>query len=97
MLFTHPMTTDTTVISIKPKAIACRSTPTQTELPQKHAAVQACGCRECLSLALAPESRRDYICVKWDQVDDLLSLVAELKEEVEKLKSIRGCDRKTDW
>ena len=32
-----------------------------------------------------------------DQVNDLLSLVAELKEEVERLRSIRECEREIDW
>lgn len=94
MVFTYSIRTDTTVISIKPKGIAS-CTATQTELPQKHAAVQVGGCRECLSLALAPEGRRDDTCAQWDQVDDLLSLVADLREEVERLKNIRGSDRKT--
>lgn len=97
VVFAYPMRTDTTVTSIKPKAIARRSAATQTELPQKHKPVQACNCRECLSLALAPKDRRDYTWVQWEQVDDLLSLVAELREEVESLKSIRGSDRKIDW
>jgi len=30
-------------------------------------------------------------------VNDLLSLVAELKEEVERLRSIRECEREIDW
>jgi len=30
-------------------------------------------------------------------VIDLLSLVAELKEEVERLRSIRECEREIDW
>ena len=32
-----------------------------------------------------------------DQLDDLLSLVAELKEEVKRLRSIRECEREIDW
>lgn len=40
-------------------------------------------------MALAPEGRRDYTCVQWDQVDDILSLVAELRE-VERLKSTKS-------
>jgi len=57
---------------------------TQTEFPHKHTAVQVSGCRECLRLALIPEDSRDNSCVRCDQVSDLLSLVAELKEEVER-------------
>jgi len=40
--------------------------------------------RECLSLALVLEDSRDNCCVQCDQVNDLLNLVAELKEEVER-------------
>ncbi|GAB0203337.1 zinc finger protein 462-like [Grus japonensis] len=40
---------------------------------------------ECLSLSLGLEGSRDNSCLRCDQVDDLLSLVAELKEEVERL------------
>lgn len=50
-----------------------------------------------MTLALAPEGRRDYTCVQWDQVDDLLSLMAELRDKLERLKSIRVSDRKIDW
>jgi len=35
--------------------------------------------------------------VRCDQVNDLLSLVAELKEEGEMLRSNRECDREVDW
>lgn len=34
-------------------------------------------------------------CLRCEQVNDLLSLVAELREEVERLKSIRESER--DW
>jgi len=67
------------------------------ELLHKHTAVQVSGCRECLSMVLVPEDSRDNSCVLCDQVDDLLSLVAELKEEVERLRSIRECEREIDW
>jgi len=70
---------------------------TQTEAPCKNAGVQVSGCRECLSLALVPEDSRDNGCVRCEQVNDLLSLVAELKEEVERLRSIRECEREIDW
>ena len=35
--------------------------------------------------------------MRCDQLDGLLSLVAELKEEVERLRSIRECERELDW
>jgi len=78
------------------KAIARRSVGTQIEVPQKHTAVQVSGCRECLSLALVPEDSRDNSCVRCDQVVDL-SLVAELKEEVERLRNVRESEREIDW
>ena len=37
------------------------------------------------------------MCVSCDQLNDLLSLVTDLKEEVEKLRSIRECEREIDW
>ncbi|KFW72624.1 hypothetical protein AS28_04863, partial [Pygoscelis adeliae] len=69
----------------------------QTEPSRKHAAVQVSGCRECLSLSAVAEGGRDDTCVRCDQVDDLLCLVAELKEEVERLRSIWECEREIDW
>ncbi|GAB0179489.1 hypothetical protein GRJ2_000414200 [Grus japonensis] len=77
--------------------LARRHVATQTELPQKHAATQISGCRECLSLALAGEGSSEIGCLRCDQVDDLLSLVAELREEVERLRSIREAEREIDW
>jgi len=70
---------------------------TQTEAPHKNAGVQVSGCRECLSLALVPEDSRDNSCVRCEQVNDPLSLVAELKEEVERLRNIRECEREINW
>ncbi|GAB0179564.1 hypothetical protein GRJ2_000421700 [Grus japonensis] len=55
---------------------------TQTELLQKHAATQVSGCRECQSLSLGMDGSEENGCVRCDQVDDLLSLVAELREKV---------------
>lgn len=47
------------------------------------------GCTECLSLLLPGEGGRNSTCGRCEQVEDLLSMVAELKEEVETLQSIR--------
>lgn len=41
--------------------------------------------------------QRDCVCVRCEQVDDLVRVVAELKEEVEKLRAIRECERETEW
>lgn len=70
---------------------------TQTELLCKHVAVQVSGCNECLSLALLPQGSRDTVCIRCDQVNDLLRKVVELKEEVERLRSIRNCENEIDW
>ena len=43
------------------------------------------------------EGTSDNTCVCCDQLDDLLSLVAELKEEVKRLKSMRECKREFGW
>ena len=56
---------------------------TQTETLPKNVAVQVSGCWECLSLVLPGEGGRNSSCVRCQQVGDLLSMVAELKEEVE--------------
>ena len=85
------------LVSTPAKAITRRSVVTQTEGPHKHTAVQVSGCMQCLSLALVPEDSRDNGCVWCNQVKDLLSLVAELKEEVERLRSIREREREIDW
>jgi len=81
------------MVTTRGKAVARRSVGTQTEAPCKDTGVQISGCRDCLSLALVPEDSRDNSCVRCDQINDLLSLVAELKEEVERLRSIRECER----
>lgn len=51
---------------------------TQTELLGKHAAVQVSGCRICHSLSLVTDGSRENSSVRCDQVDNVLSLVAEL-------------------
>ena len=40
---------------------------------------------------------RDSTCKRCEQWDDLLSMVVELKEEVEKLRGIRECEQDVDW
>ena len=37
------------------------------------------------------------MCVRCEQVDDLVCLMAELKEEVERLRDIRECEWEIDW
>ncbi|KAJ7407883.1 hypothetical protein WISP_124046 [Willisornis vidua] len=78
-------------------AVNTRSVSTQT-LPSKNdAATQASGCAECLSLALVPENGMGGTCVQCEQVNDLLCLVAELKEEVERLGCTRESEKEVDW
>ena len=62
-----------------------------------HATVQVLACRECLALSLLQEGSQDTSCVQCEQVDDLLSLVGELKGEVERLRSIQDCGKGIDW
>lgn len=68
---------------------------TYTELTKRHTGVQASGYRECLSIPLG--CSRDSSCVRCDQVDSLLCLVAELQDEVERLRSIRAPEVAIDW
>jgi len=72
------------MVSTQGKAVARRSEGTQMEVPHNYMAVWVSGCRECLSLALVLEDSRDNSSVRCDQVNGLLSLVAELKKEVER-------------
>ncbi|XP_009323404.1 PREDICTED: deleted in autism protein 1 [Pygoscelis adeliae] len=69
------------MVSTRLKAVTRRNVATQTKPSRKQAAVQVSGCRECLSLSAVAEGGRDDTCVRCDQVDDLLGLVVELKEE----------------
>lgn len=40
---------------------------------------------------------RDYTCICCEQVNDQLSLVVELKEKVNGLRSIRECKKELGW
>ena len=67
-------------------AYSKKSVLTQMEGLPRNVAVQVSGCRECLSLLLPGEGGRDSTCVRCEQVDELLSMVAELNEEVKSLQ-----------
>lgn len=82
-------TADLNIVSTRQQAYSKKTVATQTEGPIRNVAVQVSGCRECLSLLLPGEGGRDSTCVRCEQVDELLSLVVELKEEVERLRAIR--------
>jgi len=70
---------------------------TQTEVPGKHAAVQVSGCSECHQLALETDNSKGNNCIRCDQMHYLLCLVAELREEVDRLRSIREAEQEIDW
>ena len=79
------------------KAAAKKNVETQTEVLKQHVSVQVSGCSECQSPAFAVLGEGDSTCVRRDQLNDLLSLVIDLKKEVERLKSITECEREIDW
>ena len=85
------------MVSTRHGALSRKSVYTQTDHPLKNAAVQVTGCRECQSLLLPSAGGRDTVCVRCEQVNDLVRMVAELKEEVERLRDIRECEREIDW
>lgn len=58
--------------------------------------VQVSGCSEYLNLSLLVKGGRDATCLKCDQGNDLLSMVVELEEEVERLRNIRECEREVN-
>lgn len=62
---------------------------TQKECPHKNLVGQLSGFSECLSLLLPVKGSRNSTCVKCEQVSDLVSMVVELKEKVERLRSTR--------
>lgn len=65
----------------------------RTEVPHEHVAVRAFGCSECPSLSVM----LDCGCVRCQQVDYLLHVVAELHEEVEQLRSIMESKEEIGW
>jgi len=69
----------------------------QTEVPGKYTAVQVSGCSECHQLALEADNSKGNNCIRCNQVDYLLCLVAELREEVDRLRSIREAEKEIDW
>ena len=77
--------------------MAKKNVETQTEVQKQDASAQVSGCRECQSLTFAVLGEGDSTCVRRDQLNDLLSLVVDLKEEVESLRSIKECEREIDW
>ena len=70
---------------------------TQTEAPSRDASTQVTGCVDCWSLAFAVPDDGGRTCIRCDQLNNLLSLVIDLKEEVERLRTIKDCEREIDW
>lgn len=66
---------------------APRRTVSQTKLQSVHVTTQLSGCGVCLLLPEI-EGKSKHTCVRCAQVDELLSLVAKLQEEVGRLRSI---------
>lgn len=85
------------MVSTRQPAYSKKTVVTQMKGLPRIAAVQVSSCSECLSLMLLREGGRDSNCVRCEQVDELLSLVVELKEEVKRLRTIRECEWEIDW
>lgn len=75
------------------KAIVRKNVVTWTEHPCKH--IQVSGCRKCLNQVL--KGSKHTSGVQCELVGDLLYLVAQIKKEVEGLRSIREREREIDW
>ena len=77
------------------KDLAQRSAVTQPKCLSRNATVLVSGCREYLSLLLSLQGGRHATCMTCEQMEDvyLFSMVAELKEKVERLRSIRQCEQ----
>jgi len=79
------------------RAAGEKTVETQTGVLKQYATAQVSGCSECQKLAFAVLGEGGSTCVRCDQLNDLLSLVVDLKEEVERLRSIKECEREIDW
>ena len=89
LLQTVPETSRLNMVSSRQWACTRKTVVTQTEGLPRNVAVQVSGCRQCQSLLLTREDGKDATCVRCEQVDELFSLVGELKEEVERLRTIK--------
>lgn len=84
------------MVTARLRATVSRIMGIQTEALCLHVGVQTPGCGGCQSLAFAMDCDRDNRCVRCEQVNDLLSLVGELKEAVARQRIIRECEEETD-
>ncbi|RMC20193.1 hypothetical protein DUI87_01039 [Hirundo rustica rustica] len=85
------------MVSTRSKTVVGISVCDQIEPSKKDVSVQTHSCPECLSLSVALGGAVEEACLQCEQVNDLLSLVAELREEVERLRSIRESEMEIDW
>ena len=92
------------MVSTLPKPMASLSSaPTttdaasQAELWWEHAATQVSGCRMCPTLIPVSDNSSEHTCGRCAQVEELLCLVTELREEVSRLRSIRERERERDY
>ena len=81
------------MVLTRKRASRAKPVATQTEGLLQDVAVQVSGCQECLNLLLPGEDGKDATCVRCEQLDELLSLVVELREEVVRLRTIRESEQ----
>ena len=72
-------------------------TASQTELWWEHGGTQVSGCRVCPALMPVSDGSSGHTCGRCAQVEEQLCLVAELREEVSRLRSTRESERETDY
>lgn len=72
-----------------PKGISKRTVSTRTEITHKHASVQAPGCGECQGLSLVIVRLQELHLCSVTRFTTL-SVVDELKEEIERLWTVRS-------
>lgn len=85
------------MVAPQQKVVVKKSVETHTEAPHKHASAQVSDFSKCQSLAFAEQGDSENTCIWCSRVNDLFSLVADLKEAVERLMSIRESERAIDW
>ena len=94
LLRTDPETTGSNLVSTRQRICPKKTVATQTEGLPRNVAVQVSGCRECLSLLLPREDGKDASCMRCEEE---LSLVVELREEIERLRTIKEYTQEIDW
>lgn len=97
----HPSRMSLTMVSTRCKgmssALTRKDAATRTEMLWKQTAIQTSGCGECQKLSLVWNGSKVDSSMRRDQVHDLLSVVVELREQVEMLTSIREPKEINGW